>query len=219
MGWGGVGLGGGSWWWWEGWGLYSRNKEFLSENNGLKQTLHGHGLFDGMLLVWCLHAFICCLRCLGELQTLRTCGCYVKPELHVFFFYYFVWGFFFFSLFETGNSKHDPERIKKEQMKKSAKEGWNIHAGFFFFFLYLRFFFPLSHQLKCWNLIRSEAMTNQCFTVPVVRQPNTPKGLSFHLYVCMSLCSVKNATNKSHVLLYVIVAGAGINKLTPVAFS
>lgn len=63
-----------SWWWWEGWGLYSRNKEFLSQNNGLKQTLHGRGLFDGMFLVWCLHAYICCLRCLGELQTVRTCG-------------------------------------------------------------------------------------------------------------------------------------------------
>lgn len=32
-------------------GLYSRNKEFLFPNNGLKQTLHGHRLFDGMFLV------------------------------------------------------------------------------------------------------------------------------------------------------------------------
>lgn len=58
-------------------------------------------------------------------------------------------------------------------------------------------------------------MTNQCFTVPLVRQP---KGLSFHLYVCMSLCAVKNATNKSHLLLYVVVAGAGIDKQTPASF-
>lgn len=32
--------------------LYFRNKEFLFQNNGLKQTLHGHRLFDG--LFFCL---------------------------------------------------------------------------------------------------------------------------------------------------------------------
>lgn len=32
--------------------LYFRNKEFLFQNNGLKQTLHGHRLFDGLFFLF-----------------------------------------------------------------------------------------------------------------------------------------------------------------------
>lgn len=146
LGGGGDGSGG-SWWWW-GWELYSRNKEFRSRNNGLKQTLRGHGLFDGMSLVWCLPAFICCLRCLGELETVRTCGCYVKPELHLLLFFFF--------LFKTGNPNYDPRRIKRDALEGEA----GIDSAFYFFYFFpslIKWSVGISSGVKRWliNFLQS----------------------------------------------------------------
>lgn len=173
-----------SWWWWEGWGLYSRNKEFLSQNNGLKQTLHGRGLFDGMFLVWCLHAFICCLRCLGELQTVRTCGSYVN---------YMFW-VFFFSLFKTGHSLHDTRRIKKEEIRNSGSVRQAYTQLFLISLFPINWSAGISSGVKRWliNVLQSlwcaspghlKASHFTCMYAWVCAPLKTPQ--TNHTYFCM----------------------------------
>lgn len=170
--WLGGGGGGGGGWWWEGGNCTPEIKSSSLRTMAWNKPCMATGSLTGMFLVWCLCAFICCLRCLGELQTVRTCGCYVKPELPPppLLPYLRLWV-----------QTKIPGELKK---RKKDEELWGREAGIYIarfyttlFFLTLYFLFFFSHQMKCWNLIKSETMTNQFFTLPPVQQPRTRKSL------------------------------------------
>lgn len=143
-----------------------RNKAFLSQNNGQTQKRAWP-----QALCRSFDAFLsCCLRCLGESQTARTCGRCVQLEIHLL------------------------SCLRVQTMIPWGRERlWGRKAGRQESTLLV---FTLFHRMKCWNLIRSETMTNPFLQSPRCNSRGQGKASNFTCTLQMPefVCAVENGS-------------------------